>query len=120
LVDGRAWARGPLRVAFARQGWRIDVVTSADDALSALDLGPEPCCLIVETRLPGGRFGTVLEHTADLGYRSRLVVCSGGRSLIRPGTLGEYRPGYLIPRPITPEEIWSQPCPVCVGRVQVD
>lgn len=115
VLDDHAWSRHPLRGIFLRMGWDVSVAGTVAEALSLLDTGPEPCCLVLDLGLPDGDGEVVLKQVREKGYKTRVVVATGVVDGERLKTVAGLNPDALLSKPIALTDVWSGDvvCRVC-------
>jgi len=115
IVEDDSTTRKALRGIYTRLGWRVSEAGTVAEALSLLDAGPEPCCLVLDLTLPDGDGGAILERVRAKGFQTRVAVCTGSMDLAQLRQVALLKPDAMLPKPIRLPDVWTEPCRVCEG-----
>jgi FixJ family two-component response regulator len=86
VVDDDASVRRGLRRLLVSAGFRVRVFASGHELLAERDAG-EPCCFVLDVRMPGQSGLALHEALLAAGYRCPVVFITGDGQ-IPPGTRG--------------------------------
>lgn len=93
-------------------GWLVRLAATAAEGIEWLELGHEPCCLILDLALPDGDGETVLAKARARGLRTYIAVCTGVMDQSRLAAVAALKPDVLLTKPITATHIWDNVCRV--------
>jgi len=77
IVEDEPGIRGLLGGLFDDWGYAVATVSSAEEAVPALDTEERPRLIILDIRLPGASGETVLRRVKELGLSIPVIVYSG-------------------------------------------
>ena len=80
IVEDDPASRSSLGSIFSRRGWIICAAGTLSGAMSLLDHGLVPDCLLLDLVLPDGNGEEVLKKVRDGGLKTRVAVCTGPRT----------------------------------------
>ena len=88
IVEDDPSSRTSLGSIFSRRGWVICSAGTLSGAMSLLDHGLVPDCLLLDLVLPDGNGEEVLRKVRDGGLKTRVAVCTGAQDprAIRAGS----------------------------------
>ena len=116
IVEDDEGTRDSLRAYYGRSGWDVRVAGTVSEGLTSLDAGPEPCCLILDLKLPDGDGRAILERMRSRMFRTRVAVCTGSMDLAQLREVALLKPDAMLSKPIRLPEVWTEPCRVCEGH----
>jgi DNA-binding response OmpR family regulator len=121
IVEDHSATRHALRGLFRLAGWHVSTAGSVTEGLALLDAEPEPCCLVLDLKLPDGDGETVLCRVRERGLRTRVVVCSGlTDEPKRLEALKALEPDAVLTKPLIFLNVWGGVCRVCQGAAGGD
>jgi two-component system, OmpR family, response regulator len=100
IVEDHLSTRRTLGGMFSRRGWEVCLAPTIAEALSLLDHGLEPDCLVLDLMLPDGDGEQVLRRVRALGLKTRVAVCTATSEPTRLGALRGWEPDALLIKPI--------------------
>ena len=120
IVEDDAGIRDSLRAYYVRSGWEVRAAGTVAEGLTSLDAGAEPCCLILDLKLPDGDGKAILERVRSKGFKTRVAVCTGSVDLAQLRKVALLKPDAMLSKPIRLPEVWTEPCRVCEGQGETE
>jgi DNA-binding response OmpR family regulator len=97
---------------FSRKGWRVRLAATASDGMEWINAGHEPCCMILDLRLPDGCGEWVLQLARERGLRTYVAVCTGISDEARLALVRTLGPDAILTKPVSADDIERAVCPL--------
>jgi CheY-like chemotaxis protein len=105
IVEDDPSSRSSLGSIFSRRGWVICSAGTLADALSLLEHGLVPDCLLLDLVLPDGNGEEVLRKVRQAGLRTRVAVCTGAQDPASLNRVRSMNPNGLLRKPVDLAEL---------------
>lgn len=110
IVEDDRDTRMSLGGIFSRMGWLVRLASTAGEGMEWINGGHEPCCLILDLRLPDGEGESVLKLARQKGLRTYIAVCTGITDEERLAVVASLGPDVILTKPITATHLWKDVC----------
>ncbi len=107
IVEDDPSSRSSLGSIFSRRGWVICSAGTLSGAMSLLDHGLVPDCLLLDLVLPDGNGEEVLSKLREGGLKTRVAVCTGSQDPARLSGVRSMNPNGLLRKPVDLAELES-------------
>lgn len=105
IVEDDPSSRGALASVFSRRGWAICSVGTHAEAMTFLDHGLVPDCLVLDLKLPDGDGEDILRKVRESGLATRVAVCTGMHDENKLESIRAWKPDRLMVKPIDLDEL---------------
>ena len=105
IVEDDPSCRNSLGSIFSRRGWVVCAAGTLSDAMSLLDHGLVPDCLLLDLVLPDGNGEEVLKKIREGGLKTRVAVCTGAQDPASLTRVRSMNPNGLLRKPVDLAEL---------------
>jgi len=112
VEDGHAPSRDPNRL-FPRRGWETCLAITAGQALTFLDRGLEPDCIVLPKRRPGEGGAAGLREVHEARLPIRVVICTGPTTVEKIEDFRALKPDLMLIRPIDADAVGKAASKIC-------
>jgi DNA-binding NtrC family response regulator len=105
IVEDDPSSRSSLGSIFSRRGWVICSTGTLSGAMSLLDHGLVPDCLLLDLVLRDGNGEEVLMKVREGGLKTRVAVCTGSQDTARLTRLRSMNPTKILQKPVDLAEL---------------